>query len=156
MLPDWQRVWGGRGGGVLPNQSFMLIKITWIKIYYCLCVSNRKPEGYFPSSINTVPLAPGKPDEFMKEATSEGQQTWTQQWMDQAAPVRSILLPDIRRIAAWEFLYGILVYKTQTLRKQINFFIVNMAMSDLLYPIFLFPWKLTQLHVGSWLLSGSL
>ena len=51
---------------------------------------------------------------------------------------------------------GIIVYKTQTLRKPINFFIVNMAMSDLLYPIFLFPRKLTYLHADSWLISGPL
>ena len=30
---------------------------------------------------------------------------------------------------------AIIVYKTQILRKPINFFIANMAMSDLLYPI---------------------
>ena len=34
---------------------------------------------------------------------------------------------------------GIIVYKTKTMRKPINFFIVNMAMSDLLVPIFLIP-----------------
>ena len=51
---------------------------------------------------------------------------------------------------------GIVVYKTQTLRKPINFFIVNMAMSDLLYPIFLFPWKLAQLYTDSWLITGPL
>ena len=51
---------------------------------------------------------------------------------------------------------GIIVYKTHTLRKPINFFIVNMAMSDLLYPIFLFPRKLTDLHAGYWLISGRL
>ena len=51
---------------------------------------------------------------------------------------------------------GIVVYKTQTLGKPINFFIVNMAMSDLLYPIFLFPWKLTRLYTDSWLITGPL
>ena len=51
---------------------------------------------------------------------------------------------------------GIIVYKTQTLRKPINFFIANMAMSDLLYPIFHFPWRLTDLHADSWLISGPL
>ena len=51
---------------------------------------------------------------------------------------------------------GIIVYKTHTLRKPINFFIANMAMSDLLYPIFLFPQNLTNLHADSWLISGSL
>ena len=51
---------------------------------------------------------------------------------------------------------GIIVYKTHTLRKPSNFFIVNMAMSDLLYPIFLFPWELSYLHADSWLISGPL
>ena len=32
---------------------------------------------------------------------------------------------------------GIIVYKTKTMRKPINVFIVNMAMSDFLYPIIL-------------------
>ena len=34
--------------------------------------------------------------------------------------------------------------------------IANMAMSDLLYPIFLFPVRLAHLHVGSWLIGGTL
>ena len=37
---------------------------------------------------------------------------------------------------------GIIVYNTKTMRKPINFFIVKMAMSDLLIPI------LTMLHLG--------
>ena len=49
---------------------------------------------------------------------------------------------------------GIVAYKTQRLRKPINYFIANMAMSDLLYPIFLIPLKLTWLYVDSWLISG--
>ena len=51
---------------------------------------------------------------------------------------------------------GIIVYKTHTLRKPINFFIVNMAMSDLLFAILLFPRKLTNLYADSWLISGPL
>ena len=50
---------------------------------------------------------------------------------------------------------SITVYKTQSLRKPINFFIVNMAMSDLLSLIFLFPQLLTYLYAG-WLISGPL
>ena len=53
-------------------------------------------------------------------------------------------------------LIGLIVYKTKTMRKPINFFIVNMAMSDLLFPIFLFPRDITKIHVGSWLISGPL
>ena len=50
----------------------------------------------------------------------------------------------------------IIVYKTQSLRKPINFFIVNMAMSDLLSIIFLFPRGLTYLYADLWLISGPL
>ena len=39
------------------------------------------------------------------------------------------------------FLIVLIVYKTPTLRKPINMLIANMAMSDLLYPIFVFPWQ---------------
>ena len=51
---------------------------------------------------------------------------------------------------------GIIVYKTQSLRKPINFFIVNMAMSDLLFAIFVLTWRLGYLYAGSWLISGPL
>ena len=51
---------------------------------------------------------------------------------------------------------GIIVYKTHTLRKPINLFIVNMAMSDLLYPIFLFPQHLISIYSDSLLIGGSL
>ncbi|XP_078342672.1 neuropeptide SIFamide receptor-like [Oculina patagonica] len=51
---------------------------------------------------------------------------------------------------------GIIVYKTKAMRKPINFLIVNMAMSDLLFPIFLFPQIITQFYVDSFLISGPL
>ena len=50
----------------------------------------------------------------------------------------------------------LIVYKTPTLRKPINMLIANMAMSDLLYPIFLFPVQLAEVPVGSWLIGGTL
>ena len=53
-------------------------------------------------------------------------------------------------------LIGLIVYKTKTMRKPINFLILNMAMSDLLIPIFLFPGETTKVHVSSWLISGPL
>ena len=34
--------------------------------------------------------------------------------------------------------------------------IANMAMSDLLYPIFLFPWFVAGMYVDSWPVSGRL
>jgi len=51
---------------------------------------------------------------------------------------------------------GIIVYKTKTMRKRINFFIVNMAMSDLLVPTFVIPWEIQRLYTNSWLIGGSL
>ena len=51
----------------------------------------------------------------------------------------------------------LIVYKTPTLRKPINMLIANMAMSDLLFPIFLFPVQLANLHGGGgWLIGGNL
>ena len=49
-----------------------------------------------------------------------------------------------------------IVYKTPNLRKPINYFIANMASSDLLFPIFLIPWNLSRLHTTSLLIGGSL
>ena len=51
---------------------------------------------------------------------------------------------------------AIIVFKTKTLRKPINFLIVNMAMSDMLVPIFLFPRELILTYTRSWLMGGPL
>ena len=53
-------------------------------------------------------------------------------------------------------LVAMIVFKTKTLRKPINFLIVNMAMSDLLVPIFLFPRKLVLTYTRSWLIGDPL
>ena len=42
------------------------------------------------------------------------------------------------------------------MRKPINFLIVNMAMSDLLFPIFFFPSKMLRLYLSNWLIGGPL
>ena len=42
------------------------------------------------------------------------------------------------------------------MRKPIDYFIVNMAMSDMLFPIFYFLPTLTELYLDSWLISGPL
>ena len=49
-----------------------------------------------------------------------------------------------------------IVYKTPNLRKPINYFITNMASSDLLFPIFFTPWTLSHLHTTSLLIGGPL
>ena len=46
-------------------------------------------------------------------------------------------------------LIAIIVFKTPTLRKPINFMIANMAMSNLLFPIFLFPLNLVELQADT-------
>ena len=51
---------------------------------------------------------------------------------------------------------GIIVYKTKVMRKPINFLIVNMAMSDLLFPIFWIPRDIQRLYINSWLIGGPL
>ena len=50
----------------------------------------------------------------------------------------------------------ILVCKTPNLKKPINYFIANMALSDLLYPIFWIPFNLSDLHTNSFLIGGQL
>ena len=50
---------------------------------------------------------------------------------------------------------GIIVYRTKTLRTPINILIVNMALSNLLFPIFSFPRILVEINTaGYWLVSG--
>ena len=50
-----------------------------------------------------------------------------------------------------------IVYKTPNLRKPINYFIANMALSDLLLPIFWIPLNLSYLHTNcSFLIGGHL
>ena len=49
---------------------------------------------------------------------------------------------------------GVIVYRTRSMRKPINFFIVNMAMSDLLFPIVYFPSIVAKINYGYWLLGG--
>ena len=53
-------------------------------------------------------------------------------------------------------LIGIIVYKTKPMRKPINFFMVNMAMSDLLVPIIWIPRGIQKFYADSWLIGGPL
>ena len=50
----------------------------------------------------------------------------------------------------------IIVCKTPNLKKPINYFIANMASSDLLFPVFSIPFKLSLLHANSFLIGGQL
>ena len=51
-------------------------------------------------------------------------------------------------------LIGIIVCKTKTMRRTINYLIVNMAVSDLLFPIFVFPAIITDMNGGSWFFNS--
>ena len=51
---------------------------------------------------------------------------------------------------------GIIVYKTKTMRKPINFLMFNMALSDLLFPIFVIPRVIQTFYIDFWLIGGPL
>ena len=52
------------------------------------------------------------------------------------------------------FLIGAIVVSIKSMRRTINYLILNMAMSDLILPVFAFPRLLTELYVGYWLIDG--
>ena len=51
---------------------------------------------------------------------------------------------------------GAIVFKTKSMRRAVNYLIVNMAMSEFLLPIFAFPCIPTGLCAGYWLIDGPL
>ncbi|CAH3146628.1 unnamed protein product [Porites evermanni] len=54
---------------------------------------------------------------------------------------------------------GVIVYKTLSLRKPVNYLIMNMAMSDLILPFITVPWFLVRLNAstaGHWHIGGPL
>ena len=54
---------------------------------------------------------------------------------------------------------GVIFYKTPSLRKPINYLIINMAMSDLISPFITVPWFLVRFYtspVDHWLIGGPL
>ena len=53
------------------------------------------------------------------------------------------------------FLIGTIVFKIKSMRRPVNYLIVNMALSDLFLPIFAFPRILTELYTGYWLIDGT-
>ena len=93
--------------------------------------------------------------------TTLGQQDWTCVFVDSNAA-------RISKLCAYCFIllgsfFGnifvmIIVYKRRDLRKTINYFIVNMAVSDLLFPLVAIPDQVTQLVTESsnWRVSGIL
>lgn len=50
----------------------------------------------------------------------------------------------------------LVVYKNRNMRKTINFFIVNMAASDLVTPLIVMPLQLTRSFITAWAVSGKL
>ena len=64
------------------------------------------------------------------------------------------LLPSLCGFAGREFLHSNSVYKTPALRKPINYFIVNMAVSDFLFSAIMIPFDVASLHTNFWLAGG--
>ena len=64
------------------------------------------------------------------------------------------LFPVFSCLAGGNTVIGVIVYKTKTMRKTINYLIVNMAMSDLLFTIIMIPWQIQNLYIDSWLIGG--
>ena len=151
----------------MADQCFMLIKITLINIFESLRVRNRKQEGYLSVSINTATLDPEKPDEFERSNRTikkSANMNTTVNGSSCLGPFNSTAAKIGQNFAGCLIVVisllgncfiAIIVYKTQSLRKPINFFIVNMAMSDLLFPVFVFLQQLTYLY-ADWLISGPL
>ena len=50
----------------------------------------------------------------------------------------------------------LILYKRQHMRKPINYFITNMAISDLMLPIFLFSMRIPDAFLNSWPITGPL
>ena len=96
---------------------------------------------------------------FSGNETALGQQNWTCIFIDSTAE-------RISKLCAYCFilvssLFGnifiiIIVYKHRDLRKTINYYIVNMAVSDLLFSLALLPAEITKLVAdsGHWRVSG--
>ena len=53
-------------------------------------------------------------------------------------------------------LIGIIIFKTKTMRRKINYFILNMAVSDILLSIFVLPIVAIELVVEYWFVSDAL
>ena len=126
---------------------------------------NRKPEGYLSLSINTATLDLEKPDEFEKSNRKSADMNTTVNgsscsslFNSTAAKIGNTFaycLIIVVSLLGNSFI-AIIVYKTQSLRKPVNFFIVNMAMSDLLSPIFLAMRELPYIFADPWFVSGPL
>ena len=100
-------------------------------------------------------------------AEKETERTWTQTTMNGTQPIELLQqsysrknrknlcwLPDFSCFAGWKHRHRNNYPQDENMRKPINFLIVNMAISDLLLPIFLIPREVQGLYVDSWLIGG--
>ena len=92
--------------------------------------------------------------------TSSSQENEACNILDNSLPVKTGQIMTFSIILLSSFVGNILliitVYKREELRKTINYFIVNMAVSDLVYPLTAIPVELTQIATGSgqWPIRG--
>ena len=90
--------------------------------------------------------------------TINGTQPWSCYWNPTAAKIGGTFAYCLIFLVslAGNTVIRIIVYKTKTMRKPFNFLIVNMVMSDLLFPIFFIPGVIQLLYIDSWLIGGPL
>ena len=93
--------------------------------------------------------------------TANGSSSWSCHSLLNPVPVQKLVLTVAYGLLLVVSLIGnslivIIVFKTPTLRKPINFMIVNMAISDLLFPKFLFPLSLIEMKADLWLIGDFL
>ena len=121
---------------------------------------NRKPEGYFSLSIDTA-----TPDEFERSNRKSADMNTTVNGSSCSSPSNSTAAKIGQTFACClifvisllgNSFIAIIVHKTQSLRKPINFFTVNMAMSDLLSPTFLALREVLYLYADPGFISGPL
>ena len=91
-------------------------------------------------------------------STINGTQPWSCYWNPTAEKIGKTFAYCLIFLVslAGNTVIGIIVYKMKTMRKPINVFIVNMAMSDLLVTIFVIPREIQLLYTNFWLIGGPL
>ena len=54
-------------------------------------------------------------------------------------------------------LFTAVFFKNSELRSAVNYFVVNMAISDLVYPVFVLPWRISELYLDYiWIIEGAI
>ena len=53
-------------------------------------------------------------------------------------------------------LFTAVFFKSSELRSAVNYLVVNMAISDLVYPVFVLPWRMAEIYLNhTWIIGGT-